>query len=458
MIPDSTLPPEPEPSESYRCGKQALPDPDGSADPVTGLPDGRRFPVLLDRYVGCGSHRPACRAFALVLLDLDRFRSVNLRYGHRLGDLLLAETARRLTACSPEGTVLYRYSGDQFYLIVPGMGHTPELCRRLKRMLAAVSSPFMLDGEPLTVSASAGVSLYPYDGPRADELMHRAVLALHAAKKHGGGCYRMYLPEMRAASDRVLSIESELSRAVSLSQLTVYYQPIVELDTGKLTGAEALLRWSHPRLGDVPPSAFIPAAEQSDLMVPIGGWVLEEACSQLAAWIRSGHADLELSVNVSAAQLAHPTFGDLVEETVRKHGLPPSSLMLEITESMPIGSTISIEETLQRLKRFGIRLALDDFGTGYSSYSCLVRYPFHTLKIDRSLLPEALCDPKGRAMLASLISMARSLGMRAMAEGVETEEQRQCLNQLGCGFAQGFLFSPPVPASRFASLLERSAP
>lgn len=420
-------------------------------DPVTGLPDGRRMPDIVDRYIDLGSGHPEYRTFALVHMDLDRFHTVNRRFGHRLGDELLFAAARRLEAFTADGGAVFRYSADEFYAILPSSEKQSELYRVLNRLLASLAGPYELGGCTLSLTVSAGISLYPYDGAGAEELMGRAATALQASKEAGGRGFKLYLPEMAAETERVLSIESELAYAAARNQLSLDYQPIVRLDTGELCGAEALMRWSHPVLGKVPPSVFIPAAERSGLIVPLGEWALEETCRQHAAWMQEGLGSLRLSVNVSAAQLLEPTFPGKVEEALKRSGMKPSALILEITESLPLSNAAHISETFDRLKRFGVTLALDDFGTGFSSYACLTRHPFHILKIDSSLVQNASSDPYSGAVLTSLLDMARKLGMKPLAEGVETEVQRQFLIQAGCGEAQGFLFCPPMSADRFGA-------
>lgn len=422
-------------------------------DPVTGLPEGRSLPVLLDKRLEAEKLQPTNRMLALILVDLDRFRTINRCMGHRTGDALLAEAASRLKEKLPEGAELYRYCADEFYIVVPHVEQLAGLYDQTRRLLSAVKCPFHYNGREITVDASIGISLYPNDGMNADSLMVHAGVAMRRVKEKGGGFFQLFHPEMDKDAFRSFDVEAGLRRAILENQLTLHYQPLVHLETGRITGVEALVRWNHPEWGETSPARFIPIAEETGLIIPTGRWVLEEACRQYAEWQKLGYGGFDLSVNVSVAQLLYPGFTQHLEETVRNRAMDPSCLKLEITESIALNNSAYMLETLKRLQEFGVKIAVDDFGTGYSSISCLKRFPVHTLKIDRSLVQDADQDENSGAIVTALIAMARRMGISSLAEGVETEAQHEFLKRQGCDEAQGFYYSVPITAGALTDLL-----
>lgn len=430
------------------------PDHDRICDPVTGLPDGRFLPERLSRLLHSKKHGSGASA-ALLLLDLDRFRNVNNSYGHAAGDILLAETAQRLLELAPEGAALYRYSADEFYIILPNVEQPSELQQLANRIIASVRKPFFLMDSSIYITASVGASLFPHDGRDADELIGATCLAMRKAKERGGGSFQLYLPEMGQEMKISFQLEKELRSALENGLMELYYQPFVHVADGRLCGLEALLRWNHPVHGMLLPSRFIHAAEESGLIVPIGSWVLEEACRQFGEWAQMGYGDMLLSVNVSVLQMLQPGFIQHVRSVVRKSGMDPRLLQLELTESISPGNNPVIEEAMMRLREMNIRIAVDDFGTGYTSLTTLKRFPVQTLKLDRSLVQHADKDEDSGAIMTALITLCRRLGVRSLAEGVETPEQHAFLRKIGCQTAQGFLYCSPLPVHEITVILQK---
>ncbi len=395
---------------------------------------------------------------AVLFIDLDRFKGINDSLGHSAGDQLLIEAAQALTKCVRGTDTVVRFGGDEFIIILPDLnGHHKEISRitlSADKILSAVSRSFTLGAHEINTTASMGIALYPRDGTSAEDLMRNADAAMYHAKNMGKGNYQFYAQELNATALERLKIQNSLTYALERSEFIVYYQPRVDVRTGEITGAEALLRWQHPELGRVSPAKFIPIAEETGLIAPIGEWVLRAACAQNKAWQEQGLPKIRVSVNLSALQFRQAHLSAQVEQALRAAGLLPHYLELEITEGIAIHNVEKGVAMLSKLKAMGVYLAMDDFGTGYSSLSYLKRFPIHTLKIDQSFIRTIPKDTDSVAIARAIIALAHSLGLRALAEGVETDEQYEFLQGQGCDEIQGYFISRPVPAEEFTKLLE----
>ncbi|MFO1372913.1 MAG: EAL domain-containing protein [Candidatus Competibacteraceae bacterium] len=392
---------------------------------------------------------------AVLFLDLDRFKEVNDSLGHTEGDTLLVQVAARLRALTRAEDTVCRLGGDEFVLLLSEASQDGAL-RVADKLLAAFRQSFMVAGHSLSVTVSIGIALYPHDGVNFTELLKNADAALYRAKHDGRNTRAFYAREMNVATFERLMLESELRQAIQTSQLRAYFQPKICLMDGRPVGAEALMRWQHPDHGLILPGRFIPMAEASDLVVALGDWMLAEVCRQLAAWRRAGMPPLTVAVNLAARHFRELRLPDRVHGLLEAYGLPPQSLELEITESSLLETDAQTVETLLALKRLNVGLAIDDFGTGYSSLGYLKRLPLVALKIDRSFVRDLVTDPDDRTLAATIIALGHSLGLKVVAEGVETEEQRRILLDQGCDLAQGYLFSYPLPADEFAGWLARA--
>ena len=417
-------------------------------DPLTGLPNRRLFLETLAEAQG----GPGGRSLAVLFLDLDRFKVVNDSFGHDAGDRLLAEVGVRLQHAVRPSDLVARFGGDEFVVLchaVQGEGQAVAIAQRLAE---AVSTPFPLDGDDVYLTASTGIALAA-DRLSPEDLLRAADTAMYRAKLRGRP-YQVFDEGMRVRSVERLSMESALHRALEREEFRLLYQPAVSILDGRIVGVEALLRWEHPERGLVEPDEFIPVAEEMGLIVPIGRWVLEEACRQARRWRRFGRQTW-MSLNLSAHQLAAPGFVDQVREALEETGTDPGRLHLEITESALMEDTEGVAGVVRGLKALGVQLSIDDFGTGYSSLVYLKRLAVDTLKIDRSFVDGLGREPEDTAIVMAVLGMARSLGLSVVAEGVETEEQLNALRDLGCTQAQGFYFWRPEPPEAVARLLSR---
>jgi diguanylate cyclase len=389
---------------------------------------------------------------ALVCLGLDGFSKVNESLGTGVGDLVLREVGMRLNLYSVEWAqptvhdTVSRIGGDEFALCMGGMAGEDALALRAAELQRRLAAPYQVGGHTLFLTASAGASLYPSQADSAHALLLNAETALHQAKPSGPGSYLVFDAAMNRQVARSLHIHNELHRALAQGNLQVFYQPQVQIATGKVVGFEALLRWHHETLGWISPAEFIPVAEQSGIIVQIGHWVMLTAAQQAAQWLDQGHSDFRMAVNLSARQFAGKDLPQLVQEVLRETGLPAHMLELEVTESMALQSLASTLNTLHACKSLGVKLAMDDFGTGYSSLAYLKRYPLDALKIDQAFVRNITQDLGDAAITRAIVAMAHSFGMTVIAEGVETVEQLEFLKSLGCEDFQGYLFSKPVPA------------
>jgi diguanylate cyclase (GGDEF)-like protein len=387
-----------------------------------------------------------------MFFDLDRFKQINDTLGHSTGDKVLQVVAARLREHLREADTISRLGGDEFTLIVEGAADASRLTTVATKVHEVLAAPMHIDGIEIFVSASIGITVYPRDAAVVDELLKNADIAMYRAKQDGRNGYQFYQPEMSASASDRMYIEAGLRQALAREAFELHYQPCMDVRTGRIMGMEALVRWkAESEL--MAPSAFIPVAEETGLIVDIGRWVLEAACMQAAQWQRDGHGPLLLTVNVSARQFLHRDLFDVVAGALAHSGLPPSQLGLEITESMLVHQAKEVTETLTRMDELGVRLAIDDFGTGYSSLTYLKRFPVHDIKVDQSFVRDITSDPDDAAIVRAIIAMARSLAISVTAEGVETRAQFEILRELGCDLCQGYLFSRPVPAEEFGQLL-----
>ena len=427
---------------------------DALHDSVTGLPNRA---LLLDRLTQSlgRPHAPGAGRVAVFFLDLDDFKVVNDSLGHKAGDQLLAQVGPRLAGLLRGNDTIARFGGDSFAVLCEEVTDETHAQRLAARLTGAFAEPFVIgDGVEHFISASVG-AVVAHPGAEAEDLLRDADAAMYRAKEAGEGSFELFDDHMRDRAVTRLRIEGELRRALADDQLRLHFQPIWALPGREIAGVEALVRWEHPERGLVPPGEFIPIAEASGLIVPVGTWVLREACRQLGAWRREhpGAADLRLTINLSARQVAQPQLVDLVREAIAANDLDPAQLGLEITERLLLQDCEAIGETLRGLKDLGVRLVLDDFGTGYSSLSYLKRFPLDELKIDRSFVAGIDQPGDDRAIVAAIVGMAGALGLGVIPEGVETEAQLAVLEDLGCRRAQGFLLAAPMPPERLVELL-----
>ncbi|MCZ6679061.1 MAG: EAL domain-containing protein [Candidatus Poribacteria bacterium] len=392
---------------------------------------------------------------ALMFLDLDRFKTVNDTLGHDVGDLLLQAVAERLKGCLRQMDTVARLGGDEFTLILEGLSHAEDAVTVAEKILQVMAPPFILKNHEVFVSPSIGITIYPHDGDNIEDLMKSADTAMYHAKEGGRNTYQFYTKDMNLHTVDRLTLESDLRRAVEREEFLLHYQPQFSLNTGEVTGVEALIRWHHPERGLVAPSQFIPLAEETGLIIPIGEWVLRAACVQNKAWQAAGFPPVRVAINLSARQFWDKRLFETVAEVLEDTGLNPRYLGLEITEGSAMQDVDYTISASQMLKEIGVQLSVDDFGTGYSSLSYLKRFPIDMLKIDRSFVMDIPADSDDVAITTAIIALAHSLGLKVIAEGVETEDQLQFLRSLQCDEAQGFLFSRPLPAEEVTKLLSQ---
>jgi diguanylate cyclase (GGDEF)-like protein len=426
-----------------------------SHDSLTRLPNREMFNEMLRHSIDT-AHRNL-RRFAVLFIDLDRFKVINDSLGHQAGDALLVEVAERLKGALRASDVVARLGGDEFVVILGEADQVGDVERIARNLLAVLSQPLQLSGHEWQTTASIGIAIYPADGLDVQTLTKNADMAMYLAKEEGKNGFRFFTKDTRNLSIESLQLEAALRRALERGQLSLHYQPKVGMADEGVTGVEALLRWSHPEFGAVSPAQFIPLAEETGLVVPIGRWVLREACAQAMRWQGSGLNPLSVAVNLSPRQFADEHLLDDIDEALERSGLSPSLLQLEVTESMVMRNVSRAVKVMDAIRSRGVRLAIDDFGTGYSSMSLLKQLPIDTIKIDRSFVRDLPSDSEDCAIVQAIISMAKALDLMIIAEGVETAAQEVFLRELGCDEMQGFLFSRPVVADEFAGFV-RSAP
>jgi len=420
-------------------------------DSLTGLANRR---LLLDRLdlALAQAHREA-RTLAVAFLDLDHFKVVNDTMGHAAGDLLLQRAAERLTSLMREGDTVARMGGDEFTVLLPAIARVEDTVEVTERILEHFREPWVLFGQKVRVTASIGIALYPNDGEDAETLLANADMAMYRAKELGRDKFQLYTPDLNATIMERAVLERDLRDALERQQFVIHYQPQVDISSGRIQGMEALVRWEHPDRGLLPPKEFIARAEETGLIVPIGEWILRTACAQNKAWQEAGLPTLRLAVNLSAVQFNSPRLIELVRNVLNETGLAHESLQLEITESTAMFDVERTAELLGDLRQMGIDVALDDFGTGHSSLSYLAQFPITTLKIDQSFVARLPADENAVAITMAIMTLARSLNLTVVAEGVETDEQLAWLKNQGCEEFQGYLFSKPLPAEAFEALI-----
>jgi len=422
-------------------------------DVLTGLPNRT---LLNDRIDQAILHAKRNREYAgVMLVDLDKFKFVNDTLGHDAGDGLLKKVGARMKSALRASDTLSRLGGDEFVVVLEGV-RNPEDCARVgHKLLDVIGAPLVIDGSGVEIGASIGIAVYPQDGGDASVLMKNADIAMYQVKSEGRGRFQFYEREMGERASRQLSIVTGLQEALKNERFLVHYQPIFDLKSLRLVGAEALLRWQDPERGLVPPGEFIPAAEESGLIGPMGAWVIEETCRQNSRWQKDGAGVVPVSVNLSALQLRSTEIVDVVRTALAESGLQSRFISLELTESMVMEDPERVIAILEAIKALGVKIAIDDFGTGYSSLSYLQRFPIDVIKIDRSFVKHISGDAKDAVIATAIIRLAHALGCKALAEGVETDVQSDYLKGLGCDLVQGFLYGRPAPAGEFERILHQ---
>ena len=419
-------------------------------DALTHLPNRTLLAQRAEQALALAARRN--EELALLFLDLDRFKEVNDALGHAEGDALLVAVAAQIKEIVREADTISRMGSDEFTLLLSDTDQAGAL-RLANKLLVSFREPFVVAGHSLRVTLSIGIAIYPHDGTTFSDLLKNADTAMYQAKRDGRDTLRFYDREMNQATFERLVLETELRTAIHTGQLRAYFQPKVHLADGRPAGAEALVRWQHPEHGLIPPGRFIPIAEASDLIVAIGDWMLEEVCRQLAAWREAGLPSLTVAVNLAARHFRDPKLVERIQLLLAAYGVPPDALELELTETTLIEASPQTVDTLGTLRQMGVGLAIDDFGTGYSSLGYLKRLPITVLKIDQSFVRDLVTELDDRTLAATIVTLGHGLGLSVVAEGVETEEQRQILLEQGCELGQGYLFSPPLPAEPFAAWL-----
>jgi diguanylate cyclase (GGDEF)-like protein/PAS domain S-box-containing protein len=421
-------------------------------DPLTDLPNRSLF---LDRFLQSvmGASRDGVRA-ALLFIGLDGFKNINDTLGHTVGDNVLREAARRFSQCLEPCDTAARFGGDEFTIVLSEVKEISHVETIVRVILESLQVPFFIDGHQIFISCSIGICIWPGDGDDAETLMRNADSAMHRAKEAGRNTFRFFTPEMDATAQARAKLAVELSEAVKNEEFQLAFQPILELSTRRIVGAEVLLRWHSRQFGIVSPDQFIPLAEEIGLILPMGEWILLSACREAAAWREAGLGDCKVSVNISARQFQQEDLAERLNRALIHSGIPASMLTVEITESMMLADSREVLSKLLQIKELGVTLSVDDFGTGYASLSYLKNFPVDILKIDRSFVSGIDSNPDDATLAEAIISMGHSLGQTIVAEGVETEAQMNYLIERGCDFAQGFFFSRPVTAEAFRELLK----
>ncbi|MCB4756268.1 MAG: EAL domain-containing protein [Elusimicrobia bacterium] len=423
-------------------------------DPLTNLPNRALFRDRLK--LALNQVERSNKLLSVLFLDLDRVNVINESLGHDIGDKLIVQVARRLESTLREGDTIARLGGDEFMLLFPGINHIDDAMKLTEKVLDSLRPPFNIDGQELFITASVGISVYPYDGEDANTLLRNADTAMYRAKGQGRNSYQMFTPEMHVEAHEQLSLGNSFRRALDRNEFVLHYQPQTNIGTGDIVGVEALIRWQHPDFGLLPPSRFIHWAEDTGMIIPIGEWVLRQACQQSKKWQGEGWPHLRISVNLSALQFRQKNLIDLVTRVLKESGLPPDSLELELTETVVmenVGPSISVPHSLRAM---GVRFSIDDFGTGYSSLNYLKRFPANTIKMDRAFVSDLSVDSKDAAIATAVIALGHGLDLTVVAEGVETDSQLNILKDLRCDNMQGFLFSHPLPAEDLEGLLKKS--
>lgn len=421
-------------------------------DPLTALPNKHQLVLRVEHDISIVARQN--EQLAVFFIDIDHFKNVNDTLGHTVGDTLLVTVAKRLQTVLRPVDTLSRQGGDEFVVILPSIS-VDDAAHMAKRLLHAIEQPIKQEENELVITASLGIALYPEDGKDVDTLFKCADAAMYLAKQNGRNNYRFFTPEIHSRSARILSLENALRHANARGELSLHYQPQISLRDSKIVGVEALLRWNHPEFGMISPAEFIPIAEESGQILLIGEWVMRTAASSMKQWMEKGFSAMSVAVNLSAVQFHHPNLSKLVSTIIDEVKLPPWYFELELTESVAAQNPDHAIKTMNELSEKGIRLSIDDFGTGYSSLSYLKRFKVYKLKIDQSFIRDISVDPEDREIVKTIISLGKNLGLRTIAEGVETKEQLNFLKENGCDEAQGYYFSKPLCVSDFEVFLQQ---
>ncbi len=420
-------------------------------DTLTDLPN--RL-TLVERLIqAINSAQRNNKRVAVMFIDLDRFKTINDTLGHHTGDMLLIQVAQRLKACVRNSDIVARLGGDEFVVALPELENNAPIFEMADKILRALGQPYSIEGSQLHSSPSIGIAMYPADGASVEEVMKHADVAMYHAKSRGRNNYQFFEPAMNKASMERLALENDMRIALDREEFVLHYQPKINIASGRVSGVEALVRWQHPKKGLVPPGMFIPIAEETGLMLPLGEWVIRTACRQLRLWQRQGMTDIQMSINLSPRQFRQKDLAQIVSAIVVIENVAPEMLEFEVTESMAMDNPQETIETMRMLCSLGVKLAIDDFGTGYSSLSYLKRFPMNTLKLDRSFVKDIETDPSDAAICSATIGLAHNLGLDVVAEGVETVAQYEYLKELGCDTIQGYYFSKPLPAKEAESYI-----
>ncbi|GED59355.1 EAL domain-containing protein [Brevibacillus formosus] len=420
-------------------------------DALTDLPNRRMYVQQLSKEMMQAKRFQS--NLAVLFLDLDRFKDVNDSFGHDVGDMLLVEAAKRLQACLKPGDVVARLGGDEFTIMQNQLQDRSEATALAEQIMYQLQRPFELDGHVFNVSCSIGIALYPQDGDNPEDLLKRADTALYTVKSRGKNGYDFFDPTMEAKSLERILMENEMRKAIEQEQFQIYYQPKIDIATSAMTGMEALVRWVHPELGIIPPNRFIPIAEETGMILALGEWILKQACKQNKIWHDQGYT-LKVSVNLSARQIYQKDLVEMIKDILQETNLSPNWLELEITESI----FVKMEEAtavLQQIRDIGIQISIDDFGTGYSSFSYIKSLPVDTIKIDASFIRDIHHNQESQAIVKAIVTIAQSLNMNVIAEGIELHDQVAALKENGCDHGQGYLFSKPLPTDDFDQLLRQ---
>jgi len=420
-------------------------------DPLTGLPNRRLFDEKVEKVLA-DSNRTLDK-FSVLFIDLDRFKNINDTYGHDIGDLFLVEVSKRLTNCLTDNAVLSRQGGDEFTILLKNssIAAAKEIGNRI---LQSLDQSFMIEGIEIYVTPSIGISVYPEHGSNSVELLKKADSAMYHAKNEGGNNFKFHDAILEKKDIERLTLENHLHKALENNEFTLHYQPKIDLSSNNITGVESLIRWENPVLGMIRPDQFIPIAEETGMIIPIGEWVLGEACKQLCSWQEQGLGDLTVAVNLSIRQFFNPNLIPSIQKVIEQTGIDPSLLELEITESMTMKVEVA-REILNELKTIGVKISIDDFGTGYSSFNYLKYFPIDYIKIDKSFINDITHDVQSENIVQVFFMLAKSIGFKVVAEGVETKEQLEMLRMMNCHEVQGYFFSKPLPKDDFKAFSQQ---
>jgi len=415
-------------------------------DNLTSLPNRVFFNEMLNKTINHASRHK--KMMAILFIDLDRFKNINDAFGHPTGNLVLKEIADRLSATLRAGDVIARMGGDEFIILLNDIGHAKFASPVAEKILHSASLPITIGKNEFTLTASIGISVYPDDGTSLEDLQHNADIAMYKAKQAGSGIFQYYSKEMNLKAHEHIQMEVALRKAISNNEFVLYYQSKLNLKDGSIEGVEALVRWKNPDVGLITPSDFIPLAEETGLILQIGEWALREACQTNQAWQTEGYQPICIAVNLSAKQFQHPDIAELVKEILNESGMDPKYLELEITETAVMDDVESAIKKLNDIKKMGVQISVDDFGTGYTSISYLKKFPISGLKIDQSFIKDIPENQNNTAITSAVIALAHTLGMKVVAEGVETAEQLRYLSDNNCDIVQGYYLSRPLPEQK----------